>query len=180
MAAVLRATRRRVVGKERVVATRLVAIRFVAVTLDDLLARESIRDLVTRYNSYGDSGRFVPLKELFAEHAVMEIASQDGSIATHDGREKLLEIFTGAKARTSSHDAATAPAYIRHYTATHQIDLVDADHATGRCYFAVIMADGLDHWGRYIDRYVRIDGGWRFEHRRVHVDGSTRGSWFAG
>jgi hypothetical protein len=149
-------------------------------TLDDLLARESIRDLVTRYNSNGDSGRFAPLKDLFAEHAVMELIGRDGSVDRYDGRERLMEIFTGAKERTSSRAASTAPVYIRHYTATHQIDLVDADHATGRCYFAVIMAEGLDHWGRYIDRYVRIDGAWRFEHRRVHVDGSTPGSWFAG
>ena len=70
------------------------------------------------------------------------------------------------------------PTYVRHFTATHQIDLVDADHAAGRCYFAVIIDGGLDHWGRYVDRYVLIDDRWRFEHRRVSVDGQVESSWF--
>jgi hypothetical protein len=73
-----------------------------------------------------------------------------------------------------------APGYLRHFTATHQIDLVDDDHATGRCYFAVIMDGGLDHWGRYLDRYRRVGEQWRFEHRRVLVDGYSPSSWFAG
>ena len=151
-------------------------------TVDALLAREAIRDLVTRYNSNGDTGRFETLRELFAEHAVMELARTDGTLDIYNGREKLMEIFTAAKDRTSSHAAATTsarPTYLRHMTATHQIDLVDDDHANGRCYFAVYMANGLDHWGRYIDRYVRIDGVWFFEFRRVHVDDSAAGSWFS-
>jgi len=43
----------------------------------------------------------------------------------------------------------------------------------------VIVDSGLDHWGRYIDRYVRIEGEWRFEHRRVALDGRVATSWFA-
>ena len=39
----------------------------------ELIARESVRDLVARYNANGDSGRFDPLLELFAEEAVMEL-----------------------------------------------------------------------------------------------------------
>jgi 3-phenylpropionate/cinnamic acid dioxygenase small subunit len=148
-------------------------------TLDDLLAREGIRDLVTRYNSYGDSGRFEPLWDLFAEHAVMEVGPDGGDRTTYDGRESIKAIFTGAQARVKAQLDNARPTYVRHMTATHQIDLVDADHATGRCYFAVLMDQGLDHWGRYIDRYVRIDGAWRFEHRRVYVDGTSGDSWFA-
>jgi SnoaL-like domain len=72
-----------------------------------------------------------------------------------------------------------APTYVRHFTATHQIDLVDDDHATGRCYFAVIMDSGLDHWGRYVDRYVRFEGDWKFEGRQVFVEGTSGTSWFA-
>jgi hypothetical protein len=147
--------------------------------LEDLLAREGIRDLVARYNSYGDSGRFDPLFELFAQDAVMETGDAGGELTVYDGRENVKRIFTGAQARVQQQAATAGPTYIRHFTATHQIDLVDADHATGRCYFAVIMDGGLDHWGRYIDRYVRIDGGWRFEHRRVYVDGRRPTSWFA-
>lgn len=63
------------------------------------------------------------------------------------------------------------PAYVRHSVSTHQIDFVDAGHATGRAYFHVIKAHGLDHWGRYLDRYQEIDGHWRFTFRRAAADG---------
>jgi 3-phenylpropionate/cinnamic acid dioxygenase small subunit len=148
-------------------------------TLDDLLAREGIRDLVSRYNSYGDTGKFDPLFELFAEDAVMEVGPAQGERTLYEGRENVKKIFLGAKERVDHQLATSGPTYIRHFTATHQIDLVDADHATGRCYFAVIIDRGLDHWGRYIDRYVRIDGAWKFEHRRVFVDGTIEQSWFS-
>ena len=148
------------------------------VTLDDLLAREAIRDLVARYNSYGDSGRFAPLFDLFTPDAVMEISDLGGEPDRRVGLEQIKTIFTGARERLATPPGA-APGYIRHFTATHQIDLVDGKHATGRLYFAVLMAHGLDHWGRYIDRYVDADGRWQFEHRAVHVDGRSADSWFA-
>jgi hypothetical protein len=72
----------------------------------------------------------------------------------------------------------------RSVTIGDQIDLVDADRATGRCYFAVIIGSaggpgGLDHWGRYVDEYVRTEDRWRFRHRRVLVEGAIESSWFA-
>jgi 3-phenylpropionate/cinnamic acid dioxygenase small subunit len=153
-------------------------------TLDDLLAREGIRDLVSRYNSYGDSGKFDQLFELMTDDVVIEIISAIGEAEIHEGLEQAKQIFIGAQGRVQLRDGQAIPTYIRHFTATHQIDLVDDDHATGRCYFAVIVgnaaeARGLDHWGRYVDEYVRIDGEWKFQRRRVHVDGELPGSWFA-
>lgn len=147
--------------------------------IDDLLAREGIRDLVARYNSYGDSGRFEPLFALFADDAGMEIGNAGEVPTVYDGLESVKQIFTGARGRVQEQLATGDRTYLRHFTATHQIDLLDADSAIGRCYFAVIMQHGLDHWGRYIDRYVRIEGTWKFQHRRVHVDGRSDQSWFA-
>lgn len=154
-------------------------------TVDDLLAREGIRDLVARYNSYGDTGRFDQLFELFVDDAVMEVGPAHGERTAYEGREQVKLIFTGAQGRVQGQDERAATTYIRHFTATHQIDLVDADHASGRCYFAVIIGDavearGLDHWGRYIDEYVRVDEVWKFQRRKVYVDGQNPGSWFAG
>jgi hypothetical protein len=148
--------------------------------LDELLARDGIRDLVARYNSYGDSGRFAPLFELFASDAVMETGDLGGEFTRYEGLEEVTKIFTGAQDRIRSRPDSSSPGYIRHFTATHQIDLIDADHASGRLYYAVIMAHGLDHWGRYIDQYIRLDGRWKFAHRKVYVDGRNGTSWFAG
>jgi hypothetical protein len=43
----------------------------------ELVARESIRDTIARYNSKGDAARWDELEELFAAYAVMDI---DGEI----------------------------------------------------------------------------------------------------
>lgn len=152
-------------------------------TLDDLLAREGIRDLVSRYNSYGDTGKFDLLWPLFADDAVMEVGPAGGEREIYTGLEEVKTIFTGAQDRV--HDQVDAPrTYIRHFTATHQIDLVDAGRARGRCYFAVIIGSGgtdggLDHWGRYVDEYMRLDDVWKFQRRQVFVDGAAETSWFA-
>jgi hypothetical protein len=147
--------------------------------IDEAVAREGIRDLVARYNSNSDSGRFGPLFDLFAPDAVMETGDVSGEFTRYVGIEEISKIFTGAQDRMQSQPQEASPAYIRHFTATHQIDLIDADHASGRLYFAVLMAHGLDHWGRYIDQYRRLDDRWKFAHRKVHLDGRVSGSWFA-
>jgi hypothetical protein len=134
----------------------------------ELLARESIRDLVARYNANGDTGRFAEVLELFASDAVMDIEGR-----VYSGRDEILTIFTGVRDRPSN-----APKYLRHWTGTHQIDVLDDSRARGRCYYQVLTSVGLDHWGRYIDEYRVEEGSWRFASRRVTVDGRTADSLF--
>jgi uncharacterized protein (TIGR02246 family) len=131
----------------------------------ELIAREEIRDLVARYNSNGDSGRFDEVLTLFAPDAVMELPE-----ATYEGHDEIRSMFTGAAASFASR---TGFRYLRHFTATLQIDVLGPSEARGRCYYAVLMSHGLDHWGRYVDEYTTVDGKWRFHHRRVTVDGEA-------
>jgi uncharacterized protein (TIGR02246 family) len=135
----------------------------------ELIARESIRDLVARYNANGDAGRFGPMLELFAEDAVLEIPG-----STHRGKTEIRALFEGVSQRTGAGGSA---AFIRHFTATHQIDLLSETEARGRCYYAVLTDRGLDHWGRYLDHYRKTDGLWRFHHRKVTTDATTPNSW---
>jgi SnoaL-like domain len=136
----------------------------------EVAAREAIRDLVARYNANGDTGRVPQVLELFAPDAVMELGDP-GQSTIHTGPDEIALIFTGAKDRwTAAAGDRGAPSYVRHFVATHQIDLVDAEHATGRAYFVVLMAHGVDHWGRYLDEYVVVDGRWRFARRTVRID----------
>jgi hypothetical protein len=139
-----------------------------------LNARESIRDLVARYNANGDTGRFAQVVELFWPDAVMETQGDGGTFVTYRGHGEIESIFTGAKERFGSDATSRAmPPYLRHHTSTLQIDLVDETHGNGRCYYQVVMAHGLDHWGRYFDRYEQRDGRWLFTHRRVTTDGRS-------
>jgi uncharacterized protein (TIGR02246 family) len=136
----------------------------------ELVARESIRDLVARYNANGDSGRFDQVVELFAPDAVMVV---DGE--AFEGRDQIRTIFTGAAA--SLRDHGQGPVMLRHCTSTLQIDVQGPDHATSRCYYHVLMAHGLDHWGRYLDEYRVVDGSWHFARRREVLDGAVPGGW---
>jgi 3-phenylpropionate/cinnamic acid dioxygenase small subunit len=156
-------------------------------TVEELLAREAIRDLVARYHSFGDAGRFDQLFELFADDIVMELRSVGRRPAVHTGIDEVRAIFTGTSDRVLDRDTGrdgSAVPYIRHHHASHRIDVVDADHATGRSYFAVIAGvrggpGGLDHWGRYTDEYVRRGGRWLFRRRQVVTEGHAEGGWFA-
>jgi hypothetical protein len=60
------------------------------------------------------------------------------------------------------------------------VDLDDEGHARATSYFLVLTAVGLDHWGTYRDRLVRLEGRWRFAERAAHVEGSAPGSWAEG
>ena len=132
--------------------------------LSDVLAREAIRDLVARYNAYGDGGLIDRMVELFAEDASLEVGAD-----VHQGREAIRSLFSGTVDRSAGAVGTT----------THQIALVDATHATGRRYFTVLTRIGLDHWGRYLDDYRVVDGEWRFARRRVLTDDFAPGSLFA-
>jgi uncharacterized protein (TIGR02246 family) len=135
----------------------------------ELIARETIRDLVARYNANGDSGRFDPMLALFAEDAVLETP---GSVQR--GKVAIRVFFTDVAKRTGSGGAA---AFVRHFTSTHQIDLVSETEARGRCYYAVLTERGLDHWGRYLDEYRKLDGRWLFWRRKVTLDAAVPGGW---
>jgi hypothetical protein len=138
----------------------------------ELTAREGIRDLVTRYNSNGDTGRLPQVFELFASDATMEIAADGGETRTYRGIDEIETIFTGAvESFRETADKRAHPGYLRHCIATHQIDVIDRQHAKGRCYFFVIRANGLDHWGRYVDEYEERDGRWLFTYRKVTTEG---------
>lgn len=142
----------------------------------EMEARESIRDLVARYNANGDSGRFEPLMDLFARDAVMELSGE-----VYAGHERIRSIFasTAVTVNTTPPVPGASRPHLRHSTATLQIDVESPTTARSRCYYTVLMAHGLDHWGRYIDEFAVVDGEWRFTRRQVFTDGVTPGGWAA-
>ena len=130
----------------------------------ELSAREHVRDLIAHYNLAGDRGWLDDMLALFAPDATLTIDGSD-----HVGRDAIRAVFSQAR--------GPHPELIRHFTATLQIDVPGPDQASSRCYFQVLTVNGLDHWGRYTDRFGCIDGSWLFTHRAVRVDGATPGGW---
>lgn len=137
----------------------------------ELIVRECIRELVARYNSSGDSGRFDDFVECFAADATLEL-SEGGTSTVYEGHAGLHSML--AKARDDFIDDAAVHrgmAYLRHSATTHVISLIDARHARGRAYFNVVRSWGLDHWGTYVDEYADLEGRWVITRRKITIEG---------
>ena len=140
----------------------------------ELVARESVRDVVARYNAYGDSGRMDELLQLFTDYAVMDM---DGEI--FEGRQGIRDGFVSAGRNfVAFAKASNAPRdlpVLRHYTATHVIEATSPTTATCSSYFLTFMHHGPDHWGSYADELREADGRWQISRRRVVVEGAVAG-----
>jgi hypothetical protein len=136
----------------------------------ELLARESIRDLVARYNALGDAGRSAEVAELFAEDGTLEVGDRSGT-RTVRGRDEIRRLFDATKSDWAANSRSEdSPPYVRHSVTTHVIDMLDPDHARGTSYVTVIRPSGLVSWGRYLDDYRKGEGRWLFASRRALAD----------
>lgn len=122
--------------------------------LHRLLAYEEIRQLVSRYAVATDRRDVDSLAALFVDDVRVGRDTY--------GRDALRENF-----RTQLRGIGVSILNV----GTHQIDLVDDDHATGHVYCKGEIQDG-ERWVhqaiRYDDTYERRDGHWYFV-RRKHL-----------
>jgi hypothetical protein len=154
----------------------------------EVIARESVRDLITRYNSNGDAARWDQLEQLFSPTALMDI---DGVL--YQGRAAIMGMFRATKeSAVDQHLDAQNPLthttmaewvargnkpFVRHLTSTTQIDVANPTEATARSYYFVLTVHGLDHWGRYFDDFACINGQWLFVRRQHVLDAAIEGGW---
>ena len=135
----------------------------------ELLAREGIRKTLAQYTDAGDNGRYEDLIGCYAEDGVFEIA-----IGIWRGR---ADIEAALRRMRSIRDADGALLQ-RHHLGTCHIELDGEDRAQSVTYFTVVSHCGLDHAGRYLDRWVLRDGRWQFAHRQVVVEWRNADSGF--
>ena len=135
--------------------------------LDRLESVLAIEHLHHRYAECVDRARFPELGELFAHGAISADVSDDAM----SGADEISEFY----ARTNRVHA-DGTLRTRHLATNVIVDVADdRRHARSQSYFVVFQAtDDLPLQpivaGRYNDTFVRIDGTWCFEHRRVFVD----------
>lgn len=130
---------------------------------EELLARESIRATLARYNLCGDRGRLDELAACFAPDGVMEIEGE----WTATGRDAIVEQLRGPVRQLS---ARAQKPLLRHHLSTQGIELTGPDEARAWTYFTAHTEIGPDHSGRYVDALRRIGGAWLFTHRRVVIE----------
>jgi len=73
-----------------------------------------------------------------------------------------------------------SPGYVSHHLTTCKIDLTSLTTATGRTYWLVITARGLDHSGCYDDRFIQVGDDWLIAYRRPRTLWKSPDSLVAG
>jgi len=163
----------------RIISTLLLLVlpgsMFAADSLQAIADRTLIRELMDRYGLVHDSGTPEQYADLFTVDG--EIAVAPGAPPVVKGREALL-----AQARRDHERFGNEPApggkttsIMRHLISNAQITLTGKDSATGTCYVTTVVKKGdigpaILSISRYVDRYVKVDGQWRIQHREIALE----------
>lgn len=131
--------------------------------------RQAIEELRATYCFLVDDGRLAELvDEHFTEDAVCDFRTVRGAeklAFLSRGRDEVRAFFTQA--------VPAVLADMCHMTHDHRI-AIDGDHASGDCTFEVTGRDPTSDEpivgaGRYVDRYRRVEGRWRFAARTAEI-----------
>ena len=115
-------------------------------TLEDLLAREAIRDVMAKYTTSGDRLRIDDFVSCFTQDAVMEsehvpadrMFRYEGCAEIRAWQERWLRGAGGTHGAT----------FVRHHLSTSKIDLTGPDTAKARTYWVAWTDIGPDHAAR--------------------------------
>jgi hypothetical protein len=131
--------------------------------IEELLAREEIRQLIAVYATAGDGGRREQFSSVFTEDAVLSAPGLH-----YEGRDNIVQgLFAGSR---SSSSKRALPKFVRHNITTSNITFTGSGCASGRSYFVVVTDVGLDHSGVYTDEFRKVDGAWKIASREVRID----------
>lgn len=140
-------------------------------TVDELLARESIRNLMAIYNTAGDSLRKDEFASVFTEDAELLTGN-----LSFKGKDAIREGIFSSVSETRSNPRQ--PEFVRHNLTTSKITFIDNDTAKGRTYFQVNTDIGLDHCGIYLDEFCREGEEWKIARRKVRTEYMAENSYF--
>ena len=125
--------------------------------------REQIRELYARYAYTVDLGHYADWVACFTEDGIFE----SPLFGKHQGSQGLLKF-------TARYKESHGGAQVRHVMSNVSFSIA-GDRAVGGCYLNYYHCkDGkvsLSALGRYEDQLRKVDGEWRFESRKVHLDG---------
>jgi hypothetical protein len=136
--------------------------------IDDLLAREEIRQLRTLYAHHLDSNNMAALDQVFSADAVVQVTVGEmvGLEAIRAGLGEAFSLF----------DRDRRGRYpFMHAIMNHWVQLTGPESAVGHCYLIDFETaskpdpNPLLLLGLYADQYKRIDGQWRITDTRLEV-----------
>ena len=147
-------------------------------TIEELLARESIRQTMASYTVAGDRLRGDDFIAVFTDDAVLESEGVPESDAfRYEGRQAIRNWI--ARWRPAADEAPPHRAtFVRHHLSTTNIELTGPDAAKARTYWVAYTDIGPDHCGCYIDVFRKTGEHWLIAHRKVRLDWRSPQSLF--
>jgi hypothetical protein len=141
-------------------------------TINELLAREAIRQTMANYTLAGDRLRTDEFVAVFTADAVLESDGVPQADAfRYVGKMRIREwIERWTRAPDPDAPRTSRASFIRHHLSTSQIELTGPDDGRARTYWVAYTDIGPDHCGYYLDSFRREEGRWLIAHRRVRLD----------
>ena len=133
--------------------------------VDEVIARECIRNAMATYNRGGDSADYNLLASVFHEEGVFIMNNGATSI---EGRQNIANQLS-QRARLRGHGIAN-DIFQRHNLTTNWIKFSGQSGAMAHTYFFVLSELGPDHAGEYTDRFVKCGDDWLIAEREVALD----------
>ena len=148
-------------------------------TLENLLARDAIRDTLAKYNVSGDRLKVDDYADCFTEDGIIESESAPGVyIFRYKGRVAIRAWQSRWRNREPGQDVVHRATFVRHHLSTCKIDLTGPYSAVARTYWVAWSDIGPDHSGTYLDDFRSIGADWLIARRRVRRDWSAPDSLF--
>ncbi len=128
-----------------------------------------IMELMDRYGIVHDFGTPEEFASVFTDDAVIQsggrqVRGRDALIAQAKRDEERYWTFEGPD--------GTRTSFMRHVISNRQVRLTGPDTAEGSSYVMTVILDRstgpkVFSMSRYVDRYRKVDGQWRIEHRTI-------------
>jgi hypothetical protein len=129
--------------------------------LSDALDREAIRDTVARYYDAIWRSDIDAIVRLFAVDGTIQVGNGPLAGNAPVGHEQLHAFYVAGIEKMTP----------RPFEHNHVVDLLDENHAGGRCYVELLSSVDYSWIGAviYIDEYVKVGDTWKFQRREARM-----------
>lgn len=140
-------------------------------TIEELLARESIRKIIEKYSMAGDEYDEDKYISCFTDDAIMEFDPFPGQGQVRlEGTKAIGEFVASFFGALKSGTVKLPGEFARHHIAMNEIELTGSDTAKAKSYCLVTSKEGLQNTGIYTGTFKKSGDNWLITHRKWTPD----------
>lgn len=141
-------------------------------TVEELLARESIRCTMEKYTMTGDAYDEDGYISCFTEDAILEFDPFPGKGQLRlEGRQAIHEFVADFFGALKRGEIAMPGEFARHHLTSSEIVFVNSDTASTRSYCLVVSRNGVEHSGIYTGVFKKQNDDWLIASRKWSCPG---------